>query len=224
MWTTVSNHCGVMSDQKIANIVVFASGRGSNFHAVHRVLQDMPEAPARIVLCVSNNPSPGAFDYARDHDIKTERLSPKMFPDNPDQYQKALLQLLDEHNASLLLLAGYMRKLPPEVVSRYRGKILNVHPGLLPDFGGQGMYGMNVHRAVIKSGATESGATVHLADEEYDTGPVIAQQNVPVFPDDTPETLAERVLSAEHALLPRVVIHAAKRIINGMQIEPMNEQ
>ena len=99
-----------------------------------------------------------------------------MFPDTPNTYQEKLLELLREYQTGLILLAGYMRKLPPGVVSEYRGRILNVHPGLLPDFGGQGMYGMNVHRAVIEAGKLESGPTVHLADEEYDTGPIIAQQ------------------------------------------------
>ncbi len=211
-----------MPDQKVVHIAVFASGRGSNFRAVHDALQANPDVPARIALCVSNNPSPGAFDYAREHDIATVRLSPKMFPDAPDTYQEKLLELLREYQTGLILLAGYMRKLPPGVVGEYRGRILNVHPGLLPDFGGQGMYGMNVHRAVIEAGKLESGPTVHLADEEYDTGPIIAQQKVPVYPDDTPETLAERVLSAEHELLPRVVAEAAWQLVRGEEITAMS--
>lgn len=203
-------------------IAVFASGRGSNFRAVHDVLQGRADAPARVVLCISNNPDPGAFDYARLHEISALRLSPKMFPDNPEEYERNLLGLLEEHGIDMILLAGYMRKLPAGVVAAYRGRIVNVHPALLPEFGGQGMYGMNVHRAVIESGKKESGPTVHLVDEEYDTGPVIAQQRVPVLPDDTPESLAERVLQAEHALLPRVVIAAAERLAKGERIEGLS--
>lgn len=212
----------VMPDQKIVHITVFASGRGSNFRAVHKALLAAPDVPARIVLCVSNNPSPGAFEYAEEHGITTRRLSPKMFPDNQDAYQQSLRSLLNEYGTDLILLAGYMRKLPPEVVAEYRGRILNVHPGLLPDFGGQGMYGMNVHRAVLEAGRTESGPTVHLADEEYDTGPIIASCKVPVKADDTPESLAERVLDAEHELLPKVVLAAAERLSMGQDIVPID--
>ena len=108
------------------------------------------------------------------------------------------------------MLAGYIRLVPPEVVSAYRGRIVNVHPALLPDFGGPGMYGRRVHEAVLASGATESGPTVHLVDEEYDRGAILAQSRVPVRKDDTPETLAARVLAEEHRLLPAVVRAAAR--------------
>lgn len=203
-------------------IAVFASGRGSNFRAVQDVLQSLQNAPAHIALCISNNPDPGAFAYAREQGIATLRLSPKMFPDNPDAYDQRLLQILEEYGIGLILLAGYMRKLPPETVAAYRGRILNVHPALLPEFGGEGMYGMNVHRAVIEAGRGESGPTVHLVDEEYDTGAIVAQQRVPVLADDTPESLAERVLRAEHELLPQVVLAAAERLRDGKPIELMS--
>jgi phosphoribosylglycinamide formyltransferase-1 len=198
-----------MSDP--VRIAVFASGRGSNFRAIHAALVSMGTAPAAITLCISNNPNPGAFDYARENGIEAIRLSPKMFSD-PLDYQRALMELLLDRGIELIVLAGYMRKLPPEVVETYRGRILNIHPALLPDFGGQGMYGSNVHEAVIAAGASESGASVHLVDEEYDTGAVVAQERVPVLPDDTPETLAARVLEAEHRLYPRVVAEWAEQI------------
>lgn len=186
------------------HIAVFASGRGSNFRALHQALLAADSA-ATIVLCISNNPNPGAFDFAREQGIATVRLSPKMFAEEKE-YETALMELLTRYGIRLIVLAGYMRRLPAEVVKRWNGNILNVHPALLPDFGGQGMYGMNVHQAVIAAGRTESGATVHLVDEEYDTGAIIAQDRVPVLPNDTPETLAARVLEAEHRLLPRVVM------------------
>lgn len=210
------------STSRTIHIAVFASGRGTNFSAVHGVLQSRPDVPARIVLCVSNNPEPGAFLYAREHGIPTVRLSPKMFPDNPAAYERQLLQLLREYHVDLILLAGYMRKLPSGVVEAYRNRIMNVHPALLPEFGGEGMYGMNVHRAVLDAGRTESGPTVHLVDEEYDSGPIIARQRVPVRPDDTPESLAERVLQAEHELLPKTVIEAVRRLARGESIEKMS--
>jgi phosphoribosylglycinamide formyltransferase 1 len=192
-------------------IAVFASGRGSNFIAIHQVLLAMEDAPAEIVLCISNNPRPGAFDYAGEHGIAAIRLSPRMY-DTEVEYEQALLALLKEYRIDMIVLAGYMRKIPAGVVTAYRDRILNIHPALLPEFGGTGMYGMNVHQAVIDAGRDESGATVHLIDSEYDTGPIIAQERVPVLKDDTPEMVAERVLQAEHRLYPRVVIQWAGKL------------
>ena len=120
--------------------------------------------------------------------------------------------LVDRRYIDMIVLAGYMRKIPAGVVDEYRDRILNIHPALLPEFGGTGMYGMNVHQAVIDAGRDESGATVHLIDSEYDTGPIIAQERVPVLKDDTPEMVAERVLQAEHRLYPRVVIEWAEKL------------
>ncbi|MGE3801629.1 MAG: phosphoribosylglycinamide formyltransferase [Candidatus Kapaibacterium sp.] len=200
------------------NIAVFASGRGSNFQAVHRKLSQMPNPPAQIALCVSNNPKPGAFEYAEANSIPTCRISPKMFPNDEEKYDRELQALLSSYRIDLIVLAGYMRMLPPGVVALYRGRILNVHPALLPDFGGQGMYGMNVHRAVIEAGREESGVTVHLVDEEYDTGAIVAQERVPVLADDTAESLAERVLHLEHDFYPRVILKAAQRLSEGKEI------
>jgi phosphoribosylglycinamide formyltransferase-1 len=188
-----------------------ASGRGSNFRAIHERLKHLDDAPARIVLCISNNPSPGAFDYARANGIEAVRLSPRMFDDD-GRYADALLAALQERGVEMIVLAGYMRKVPPEIVARYRGRILNIHPALLPEFGGSGMYGMRVHEAVIAAGRPHSGATVHLVDGDYDTGAIIAQERIDVQPGETPESLAARVLEVEHRLYPRVVIEWAERI------------
>lgn len=192
-------------------IAVFASGRGSNFQAVQKALRAMPHPPAEIVLCVSNNPSPGAFQFAQEEGIETLRLSPKMF-DSEAEYDRALEGALRERSIGMIVLAGYMRQLPTGVVRAYAGRILNIHPALLPKFGGKGMYGIHVHEAVIAAGETASGPTVHLVDEEYDSGPIVAQERVPVHPDDTPELLAARVLEAEHRLYPRVVVEWAGKI------------
>ncbi|MBC8145427.1 MAG: phosphoribosylglycinamide formyltransferase [bacterium] len=189
-----------------------ASGRGSNFRAIHERLSSLEAAPAEIVVCISNNPNPGAFDFAREHGIEALRLSPRMFPSEAD-YADALLAALLERRIEMIVLAGYMRKIPDIVVERFSGNILNIHPALLPMFGGEGMYGMHVHEAVISSGVQESGATVHLVDAEYDTGATIAQERIEIDEQDTPEKLAARVLEVEHRLFPRVVIEWAQRLI-----------
>ena len=119
------------------------------------------------------------------------------------------LDRLDRHRVDLLVLAGYLKLVPAAVITRYRHRIVNIHPALLPAFGGPGMYGRRVHEAVLRSGARESGATVHLVDEVYDRGEILAQRRVPVLPDDTPDRLAARVLEVEHRLLPAIVRAAA---------------
>ena len=192
-------------------MAVFASGRGSTFAAITRVLATAKPPLATIVLCVSNNPNPGAFDIARQAGIETVRLSPRMFEDE-STYATALAGLLKERGVELVVLAGYMRQLPASIVGAYRGRILNIHPALLPKFGGKGMYGMHVHEAVIAAGEVESGPTVHLVDEEYDTGPIVAQSRVPVLAGDTPQALADRVLAEEHILYPRVVLEMSARL------------
>lgn len=121
------------------------------------------------------------------------------------------LAVLGASRADLLVLAGYIKLVPSEVVAAYRGRIINIHPALLPKYGGPGMYGSRVHDAVLAAGDTESGATVHLVTEHYDEGAILAQVRVPVLPGDTAQTLADRVLGVEHQLLPAAVIHAAER-------------
>jgi len=179
-----------------------ASGGGTNLQALIDTLK--PGSPAEIVLVASENPNAKALERARGAGIETF-----IFEDHRDG--REINSLLTESDVELLVLAGYMKLVPADVVRKFKEKILNIHPALLPAFGGEGMYGMNVHRAVIESGVTISGATVHLVDEEYDRGPVIAQWPVPVLEGDTPEVLAKRILTIEHALLPAVVLNAAKR-------------
>jgi folate-dependent phosphoribosylglycinamide formyltransferase PurN len=124
-----------------------------------------------------------------------------------------MLELLTRHAIRLVVLAGYLKKVPDEVVAAFRGRMLNIHPALLPAFGGPGMYGRRVHEAVLASGATVSGATVHLVDEHYDHGAIVAQESVPVRPGDTPESLAARVLEVEHRLLPAAVRACCRSIL-----------
>jgi phosphoribosylglycinamide formyltransferase-1 len=181
-------------------VAVAVSGRGSNLEALLRALG--PGAPARVVLVLSDRPDAGALERAREHRVPTEVLS-----DPADAAE--WLTRLERHGTELVVLAGYLKLVPASVIARFRDRILNIHPALLPAFGGKGMYGRRVHQAVLASGARESGATVHLVDEAYDRGPVLGQARVPVLPDDTPDRLAARVLEVEHRLLPAAVLAAA---------------
>jgi phosphoribosylglycinamide formyltransferase-1 len=176
---------------------VFASGNGSNFQALLDRKASGELAHAEFVLMLGNNSGAGAFDRARAHDIPALHIAPSHFPEE-ELYAERLSSALKEAKVELAVLAGYMKKLPPRIVAEYRNKILNIHPALLPAFGGQGMYGANVHKAVIEYGAKISGITVHFVDDEYDHGPVILQKTVPVLDGDDDRALAARVLEAEH--------------------------
>ncbi len=181
-------------------VAVCISGRGSNLGAL---LDALPEgSPAEVVLVLSDRAAPGLA-------LATRRSIPADVLADPADARE-WLAALDHARTDLIVLAGFLKLVPAAVVDRFRGRIINVHPALLPAFGGAGMYGARVHRAVLASGAHESGATVHLADEAYDRGEILAQERVAVLPGDTPEQLAERVLAAEHRLLPAVVLAAAK--------------
>ena len=141
------------------------------------------------------------MDFAKEYGIQTIHLSESQF-DSHDEFARTMLDALRDRQIDMILLAGYLRKIPDAVIAAYPEKIVNIHPSLLPEFGGHGMYGIRVHEAVIASGETRSGATVHFVNEEYDKGRIIKQNHVPVMPDDTPESLAERVLRCEHRLYP----------------------
>lgn len=185
------------------HIVVFASGSGTNFQALIDAVNS-EQIHARLRGLVSNKSDNKALERAKSHGIDSITLSPSSF-ESKDDYVQAVKRKLKEWETDLIVLAGYMLKIPAEVIQEYEGKIINIHPSLLPKFGGKGFYGLNVHRAVIESGEKESGCTVHVVTEEYDKGPIIAQLKVPVHASDDPETLAQRVLAKEHELLPKVV-------------------
>lgn len=208
------------------NVAVFGSGRGSNFKAVLDAIADGSIPLARISLVISNNATAGILDIARSGNIPALHISQKQF-ETEERFVAALLETLRSHGTDLVVLAGYMKRLPPSVVHAYRNRIINIHPALLPKFGGQGMYGIHVHEAVLAAQETVSGATVHLVDEEYDRGPVLLQRTVPVLPDDTPGALAARVLVAEHQLLPDAIrLFSEERVdINGviMNIRSLQE-
>lgn len=185
------------------HIVVFASGSGTNFQALIDAVESGRIA-ARIRGLVSNKTDNKALDRARQHDIDTVTLAPSSFS-GYSEYEEALLQQLKEWKTDLIVLAGYMIKIPAAIIEEYGGRIVNIHPSLLPKYGGKGFYGIKVHRAVIDNKERQSGCTVHLVTEEYDKGPILGQESVPVLEGDNPESLAERVLKKEHELLPKVV-------------------
>ena len=184
-------------------IAIFASGGGSNLREIYNQIQ-IGDIPAKIVLVVSNNPQCGALIFASEKGLENFIVNDTRFP-NLDTRDKLLLQALLKAKVELICLAGYMKFLPKRIIIEYKDRILNIHPALLPQFGGKGFYGMKVHEAVIEAGTAESGVTVHLVDEEYDHGKIIAQKKVKVRDGDTAKTLAKRVLKVEHDLYPKVV-------------------
>ena len=181
-------------------VAVLVSGGGTNLQALLDALAD--SRAARIARVVSSRSDAGALERARRAGVQTHVLS-----DPADA--AALTAALGD--AGLVVLAGYLQRIPSSVVARFPWRMINIHPALLPAFGGAGMFGRRVHERVLASGAPISGATVHYVDEEYDRGPIIAQWPVPVRPGETPETLAARVLELEHRLLPFVVVELAQR-------------
>jgi len=185
------------------NIAVFASGRGSNFQAILDAIRN-GTLPARVCLLLSNSAQARALELARSQNIATAHISRKHY-ESDEVYAEAIARSLTDQDAEFIALAGYLKLVPPPIVHQFRNRIANIHPALLPSFGGHGMYGRHVHEAVLHAGVKLSGATVHLVDTEYDRGPIISQQSVLVHAHDTPDTLAARVLKIEHTLYPQTL-------------------
>lgn len=207
-----------MPDKPTLRIAVFASGGGSNFEAIVETIE-RESIPAEVVLCICNREGAGVFERARRHNIDAIHLTPDTFSSEAE-YCNELFSLFERYGVNFILLAGYLRMIPAEIVRKFHGRILNIHPALLPAFGGKGMYGRHVHQAVLDYGAKWTGVTVHLVDEEYDRGPIVLQEPVPVYQDDTPEILAARVLVTEHRLYPEAVrLFAENRVrIEGRRV------
>lgn len=186
-----------------ARVAVLASGGGTNLQALIDRFNGGGSDVARVELVVGSRAGIGALGRAERAGIPALVLDGRAM--GAESFGAALADALAEHRIDLVVLAGWLQLVPAEVVTRYHGRMLNVHPALLPAFGGKGMYGMRVHQAVIASGARVSGATAHLVDERYDEGAIVAQWPVPVLPGDTPEMLAARVLAVEHRILPLAV-------------------
>lgn len=180
-------------------MAVLASGSGTNLQAIIDYNAKLGSlASGEVVLVGSNRESAGALDRARAAGIPAE-----LFDASDDG--SALVALLKHYKVDLVVLAGYLKRLPPMAIASYHARMINIHPGLLPEFGGAGMYGTRIHKAVIASGVKYTGVSVHFVDDEFDHGPLIAQWRIPVNPGDTPETLAARVLEVEHKVYPPIV-------------------
>jgi len=188
--------CGKMRAMK--NIVILISGRGSNMQSIVRAAQS-ERWPARIAAIVSNKADAGGLAFAAEHGIATAVVPNKEYPTR-EAFDAALRQEIDRHAPDLVVLAGFMRILTPGFVDHYAGRLLNIHPSLLPSF-----TGLHTHRRAIEAGVKLHGATVHFVTAELDHGPIVAQAAVPVHDDDTEDTLAARVLEQEHVLYPRAV-------------------
>lgn len=194
----------------MANIVVFASGSGTNFQALIDAVES-GQIKATIKGLISNRSDSHALTRALTHNIETKVIRPAQFKSR-QEYTTELLHQLAEWDTDLIILAGYMIKVPAALIKKYEGRIVNIHPSLLPKYGGKGFYGQKVHQAVIENNEAESGCTVHLVTEEYDQGPILAQRKVPVKADDDAESLSKRILKEEHKLLPLVVSQLAEQI------------
>jgi len=185
------------------SIAVFASGNGSNLQALIDASR-CGRLKARIPVVISNNSDSFALTRAQKAGITTYHISQKKYPDYIN-YISQLLTVLKKHDIILIVLAGYMKLLPREIVDTYYGRVINIHPALLPKYGGPGMYGRNIHQSVLAAGEKYSGATVHIVDSQFDHGPILIQRRLLVNPNDTPDTLAARVLEIEHEILPQAV-------------------
>lgn len=198
------------------NVAVFASGGGTNFQALldHQAVQDL----WRVRILVMNREA-GAADRAAKAGVPV-RVVPTRGRDE-EEIAAETLAVLAEFDVDIVLLAGYLRHVPGQVIDRYRGRMLNIHPALLPEFGGPGMYGMHVHRAVVDSGVDVTGATVHFVTAAYDEGDILGQWRISRIPANTPEQVAERVLAVEHQLYPRAVDHLCAALRAGTTPERM---
>ena len=188
---------------KRLRIGVLASGGGSNLQSIiDRSLDG--SLSGDVVLVISNNSKAKALERAVTHGIDTLHVSP-VTEGSEEEVDKRITDEMTMRNVDIVVLAGYMKKVGLRLLETFRGRILNIHPALLPKFGGPGMYGMRVHEAVIAAKEKESGPTVHYVDGDYDHGNIIEQVKVPVYPDDTPDRLQKRVLVEEHKLYPYVI-------------------
>ena len=187
----------------LKKIVVFASGTGSNFRKIKEFI-DNKKIKGNIVLLISNNPKCGAVEFSKLNNIDYKIINDFRYKNEENKnYEYELV--LKSYKTELILLAGFMKKIPDNVINIYKNKIMNIHPSMLPKYGGSGYYGMKVHREIIKNKENNTGATVHFVNEHYDKGPIIIQKKIKVQNSDTPKSLASRVLKVEHEIYPKAV-------------------
>lgn len=201
---------------KKVKLGVLVSGGGTNLQAIIDACESgILKGQAEIAVVISSRPDAYALERAQKHSIHSRPVNRKNF-ENDAEFCAAIAEELKAHQVDLVCLAGFVHMISPEFISRFQGKIINIHPALLPKYGGKGMYGHHVHNAVIAAREKESGATVHWVDEHYDHGKIIVQKKVPVLPGDNWESLAKRVLEAEHEIYPKAIL---KIITEGFRIQ-----
>ena len=181
----------------MTRICVFASGNGSNFQSIYNSTK-LDNYNAEVVLFISNNSSCNAIEFARENNIRTKLI-------NKGSKSEDILKFLIIYKIDLILLAGYLKKIPNKIIENFPNKIMNIHPALLPKYGGKGYFGMRVHEAVIASGDENTGVTVHFVNKNYDEGPIVIQKVIPVLCNDNAQTLAARVLIEEHKIYPKIL-------------------
>jgi len=186
------------------NLVVFASGSGSNFQKILENTKNNKIKNSQVSLLISNNSNSKAIFYAKKNKVDTFVINSQRYPDNKD-YVEVLNNKINQYNPELIILAGYMKLIPKKTIDIFKNKIINIHPGKLPEFGGKGYYGMNVHKAVIDSGVKSTAVTIHYVNEEYDKGMIIHEEIIDVLEDDTSDTLSAKVLRYEHEVYSMVI-------------------
>ncbi len=186
-------------------IGVLVSGGGTNLQAIFDAIGSGRITNAEVAVVISNNAGAYALERAKNHGVEAVCLSPKQF-ETRDAFNEALLEKIDSYGLDLIVLAGYLVTIPPAMIAKYRGRIINIHPSLIPSFCGVGYYGLKVHEAALARGVKITGATVHFVDEGMDSGPIILQKAVEVQPGDTPKVLQQRVMEqAEWVILPQAI-------------------
>jgi phosphoribosylglycinamide formyltransferase-1 len=193
-------------------VAVLVSGSGSNLEAILQAMEAGQLPGVNVVLVISSRADAYALERARRHKVTALAIDSRQFASDA-AFQEAVLSSLMEAQIDVICLAGYLKLVGPEIIRRYVGRILNIHPALLPKYGGPGMYGHHVHEVVLRSGDQESGCTVHVVDEKFDHGPILAQVRVPVMPGDTAESLAQRILEQEHKLYPQTLRQFCERLL-----------
>ncbi len=192
---------------------VLVSGGGTNLQAILDAIDSGRITNAEVAVVISNNAGAYALERAKNHGVEAVCLSPKQF-ETREKFNHALLTSLDSYGLDLIVLAGYLVTIPPAVIEKYRGRIINIHPSLIPSFCGVGYYGLKVHEAALQRGVKITGATVHFVDEGMDSGPIILQKAVEVLPGDTPKVLQQRVMEqAEWVILPQAIDMIANGLI-----------
>lgn len=193
------------------NIAIFASGTGSNARKIIEYFDHSPDV--RAALVVSNKKDAGVLDIAREHGIPTQVIDRHMFYET-----EAVLGILKKHDIGFVVLAGFLWLMPPYLVRAFQRRMVNIHPALLPKFGGKGMYGMRVHEAVQAAGESETGITIHFVNEHYDEGDIVFQASCPVLPEDSPTDIARKVQQLEHRHFPETIARLATQ--SGQLIRP----